>query len=454
METEIRLRTRIIPLVAIVLVFFGHVTAETAVRIATYNIKYLNSNVGDPNRYGDRLAKLQEAIRLLEADVVALQEIDDRDALRTVFSANEWHLIIDDDSGENQDVAVAVRRTLNVPDFVDSLDADGNDFLFASETNNYFPDRRDVLKVRVQDPTEPTEFCVLVVHAKSRYGGRADNDWRRVGAARRLIERIRADFDDVHFILLGDFNDNPDDRSLNILETGNADAPAGPEEIPGPFVINLTEPLCAAGHVSHGLKSNAIRADDNTFINTVVATSREENNRLRGTNAHTGKILFDQILIPAWMVDSYVDGSCRVFDYAVAVRGNSSTRASDHVPVYADFVFVAEAPTAPTTEGLRIVALLPNPDGSDDNHEQVTLENPSAQAISLDGWKLVDQAQNEYAFSGSIPAHSSLTITMNRKAMLNNSGDTVWLVAPCGTEQPSVAYTSAQARSGATIRFD
>ena len=66
---------------------------------------------------------------------------------------------------------------------------------------------------------------------------------------RRVFE---CDFDDRDFILVGDFNDNPDDRSLNILETGDPNAPGGPEGIDGPFLSNLTEPLMAAGHVSHG----------------------------------------------------------------------------------------------------------------------------------------------------------------------------------------------------------
>jgi hypothetical protein len=66
------------------------------------------------------------------------------------------------------------------------------------------------------------------------------------------------------------------------------------------------------------------------------------NNRWRGTDKNTGDILFDQVLIPSWMTSAYVQGSCKVFDKAAAVKGNDTTRASDHVPVYADFVFTEE----------------------------------------------------------------------------------------------------------------
>lgn len=41
--------------------------AETEVRVATYNIRYLNTAVDDPSR-GDRLQKLHDVIELLEAD--------------------------------------------------------------------------------------------------------------------------------------------------------------------------------------------------------------------------------------------------------------------------------------------------------------------------------------------------------------------------------------------------
>jgi hypothetical protein len=70
---------------------------------------------------------------------------------------------------------------------------------------------------------------------------------RREGAARAMLRVFERDFDGRGFILLGDFNDNPDDRSLNILETGDPNAPGGPEEIDGPFLSNLTERVrCAA----------------------------------------------------------------------------------------------------------------------------------------------------------------------------------------------------------------
>ena len=433
----------------VVLSWTPFAAAETSVRVATYNIKWLNKDVGDD---GDRLNKLKQVISLLEADIIGLQEIADRTALEKVFPKKDWHLVIDDDGGELQDLALAVRKRWgSVPDFPSTPDAEPTNFLFPDSSDNYyFPDKRDVLAVKVRAASEPVEFYVMVVHAKSRYGGRATTDAKRVGAARMIVEKIKTDYDDVPFILLGDFNDNPDDQSLNILETGDPDALPGPEQIPGPFLVNLTEALCADDHVTQGLKSDAVDGD---LLNTIDPGSRDRNNEYRGTNVNTGDILFDQILIPASITETYVASSIKVFGYGVAAKGNNTTRASDHVPVYADFVFTLEDPTLPPPTGLRIVALLPNPRGKDDFREQVTLENPTSQDIGLQGWRLLDVAANEFKFSGTIPANSTLTVTMARGAFLNNLGDEVWLVDPSGVAGPHLTYTAAQAKKGKVVTF-
>ena len=102
--------------------------------------------------------------------------------------------------------------------------------------------------------------------------GLATTDVRREGAAHaklRVCER--------------DFNDNPDDRSLNILETGDPNALGGPEEIDGPFLTNLTEPLMAASPVSQGKSAMDIVGDQ---IDTLDPMRFQRNNVARGTNQH------------------------------------------------------------------------------------------------------------------------------------------------------------------------
>jgi hypothetical protein len=216
-----------------------------------------------------------------------------------------------------------------------------------------------------------------------------------------MLQVFERDFDDRDFILVGDFNDNPDDRSLNILETGDPNAPGGPEEIDGPFMVNLTEPLMAIGHVSHGKGPGDSVSEQ---VNTLDPASRRRNNLARGTNQHTGMILFDQILIPVRMRERYVDGSTKVFNHASALRGSEPTRASDYLPVFADFVFGGTEPPPPPVAAVRIRALLPNPDGPDDGREQVTIGNGTADEVNLVSSMLRDRAGNRFTLSGVIPA--------------------------------------------------
>jgi endonuclease/exonuclease/phosphatase family metal-dependent hydrolase len=421
---------------------------QQQVRVASYNIKFLSTNV---QTQGDRLQKLRQVIDLLDADVIGLQEIDDRAALNLVFPPADWQVIIDDDSGVNQDVAIAVRRPFALSGFDATLDADDEHFLFPGSTENqFFPNRRDVLFAEIQVPSTTSTFFVLVVHAKSRLEGRAITDFRREEAARLLVQTLEQRFHERDFVLLGDFNDNPDDRSLNILETGDPNAVGGAEETAGPFLINLMESLAASDRVSHGRNTANIVGG---LIDTVDPGSRARNNDHRGDNTNTGDILFDQLLIPLRMLPKYVGDSAQVFNLAVAAAGNDTTRASDHLPVSAEFTFGAPEPDA-AAEGLRITGLLPDPAGNDQGNEQVTIRNSSLTPINLTGWRLRDRAQNEFILAGPIAAGATSTITMTAFTMpLNNSGDLVQLIDPQGVIRHEVRYEAAQVQPGVVVQF-
>jgi len=181
----------------------------------------------------------------------------------------------------------------------------------------------------------------MVVHEKSRLGGRAVTDPIREGAARAFVQKLDRDYEDKRFILLGDFNDNPDDKSLNILEIGDMNAQGGAEENEDAFFSNPAERLVARDQVSHG-KSAADINPQTGHIDVITTGSRAWNNDNRGNDSNTGDILFDQILFPAILTPLYVNDSFRIFDGGIAIEGTGGQdgdQASDHLPVYADFVF-------------------------------------------------------------------------------------------------------------------
>jgi len=426
------------------------VAADKVITVATYNIKFLDA-AKLPNQ-SPRKQRIKDVLSQLNADVIGLQEIDDRPALEAVFDKTKWALIIDDDSGSTQDVALAVRKsTLTVNGVSSDLDADNEHFLFStSVTNSEFPNRRDVLFVELTVKETGDKFTVMVVHAKSRFGGRASNDHRRENAARKLVQRLEQDFDEKAFVILGDYNDNPDDRSLNILESGDPGKLGGPEVNPGPFLINLTETLCAVGHVSHGRKSNDI---SNGKINTIDSLSRSRNNNARGTNANTGDILFDQLLVSDGLNQLYIQDSAKVFDGGVAAEGNDNTRASDHLPVFAQFRFQGMSPGTPAG-GVQLLAVLPNPDGIDRGNEEVHLSNNGADAITVTGWLLQDRAGNEFTITGTVPGNGMLKITLPAgKLPLNNTGDEVTLFNVAGDEVDSESYSKSDAKPGDVVIF-
>jgi len=433
---------RILIVVISILRLLGSFTQSLAevIRIASYNIQFFSTGVVNQ---GDRLAKLKQVIDLLDANVIGLQEIDDRAALELLFPPAQWEIVIDDASGDAQDVALVVRK--------DKLKVKSHRFLFPdAQDDTFYPNHRDLLCGEIELLNGAGKFFVMVEHCKSRLGGRSATDSRREGAASRLVEKIRQEFDDTDFVILGDFNDNPDDRSLNILETGDANAAGGPEEIDGPLLVNLMDRLCAEGHVSHGREASDIK---NGRIDTIDPNSRQRNNVARGTDVNTGDILFDQILFPVWTLDKYVGGSVRVFDQPVALTGSSSTRASDHLPVYAEFDFQSVTPP-PLANELRIVALLPNPAGADAGREEVSIANGTGTSVDLAGYKLRDKAGNEFILAGVVPSNSKLTVIMQSNSMpLNNDGDEITLFNPQGIQKHKVSYSAADVKVAQAINF-
>ena len=103
---------------------------------------------------------------------------------------------------------------------------------------------------------------------------------------------------------------------------------------------------------------------------------------------------------------------------------------------------------------VRIVALLPNPAGTDAGNEQVTIRNDSASDVNLTGWVLRDRAGNEFALGGTVQTATPLVITMGVFSMpLNNSGDEVSLIDDQGIVRHQVEYQGSQVTAGGVISF-
>lgn len=103
---------------------------------------------------------------------------------------------------------------------------------------------------------------------------------------------------------------------------------------------------------------------------------------------------------------------------------------------------------------IRIIAALINPKAADLGHESVTLLNPSAAPIDLNGWKLVDKLNHEQPLAGVLAPGDALRIRLLPAVQLGNKGGTITLLDNKGLKVDGAAYTAEDAKEeGVTVVF-
>ncbi|MFQ5603130.1 MAG: endonuclease/exonuclease/phosphatase family protein [bacterium] len=321
----------------ILLMTFSACGYAQKIKVATYNIYFLDDGISQ-----ERKENLQAVIKKLDADIIGFQEITNVAALKNILPAS-YEIAMIDDPEEVQECALAVRQPIEIKSV---------EYVYPEKKyDDAFPRSRDLLQVRIKG--NGNELTVLVHHAKSRSRSRMKTDRRRAAASVLIMEHLKKKLSNQPVVILGDFNDNPDDRSLNILETGDTNAIGGIDQQEDSFLFNVTEILAAKDYCSYGYSYLFKDADADTFP-LVVKGARAENNKWRGKkhnffeDVKVKAILFDQILVSMALKDRVVETG--VVNNFVAIRGQGSrikftddglvyTRrgslASDHVPVWA-----------------------------------------------------------------------------------------------------------------------
>ncbi len=111
-----------------------------------------------------------------------------------------------------------------------------------------------------------------------------------------------------------------------------------------------------------------------------------------------------------------------------------------------------EPPPVPVESNrVEIVALLPDPVHQDSGHEEATLDNSTAQEISLSGWILRSDG-HEYKLTDTISPKSKRVIKLS-KAVLPNTGAVVMLIDRDGVVRSLVSYSARNVKVGETIDF-
>ena len=211
----------------------GTTATNAPVRVAFYNVENLFDTVDDPKthdeeftptskkqyteaRYAEKLDRLGEVIgRMAFPALIGLAEVENRAVLEALlktdrFNGQQYGIEhFDSPDFRGIDVALLYRKDLFKPKGAKVLPIN----FPANIVEDYTT--RDVLMVEGQLAGDNVH--VIVNHWPSRRGGLAASEPKRTYVAaqvRRAVDSISLAQPDAQFIIMGDFNDEPDNRSV------------------------------------------------------------------------------------------------------------------------------------------------------------------------------------------------------------------------------------------------
>lgn len=211
----------------------GALAKPGEVVVASYNILNLFDDHDDPYKDDEgtpakpraELERLAASIRALNADVIAVEEVENRFYLErfvNVFLPEMGYrdvVLFEGNDGRGIDVGlisripvgeVRSRRHLRFPGH------SGGEARF----------NRDVLAVTLE-PKDADPFEVWVVHLKSNSGGREAAEPIRLAEARelrRLLDEELTDNPEAQIIVTGDFNDTPESATIKTIVGSGSNA--------------------------------------------------------------------------------------------------------------------------------------------------------------------------------------------------------------------------------------
>lgn len=241
------------------------------VTVATYNVLNFFDDYDDPYHTDEgtrakpeeQLRALAESIRALDADVLALQEVENRGYLERFVAAYlddlDYRHVVCFEGNDRRGIDCAVLSRFPVGPVT-------------SYRHQRFPDgkgretwfRRDLLRAQIEPPGCPA-FDIFVVHFKSKRGGPQATERFRLGEARqarKILDGILKRDSAALFLICGDFNDTWDSAPLRALRGEGAtalrdflaDLPRGSETFnrrPGGMIdFVLSSPMLARYYVA------------------------------------------------------------------------------------------------------------------------------------------------------------------------------------------------------------
>ncbi len=196
------------------------------VTVATYNAENLFDAFDDPYA-GDEntpvksrpaLEALAKTIRAADADVLALEEVENRGILeqfnRVLLADLGYTDVVLFEGNDARGIDVALLTRLPVGPVTSH-----RHLRFKTNQGTDTTFRRDLLRVRLEPPRAPP-FDVFVAHFKSKEGGETgglDIRLAEARAARSIFDGILAREPEARFVVCGDFNDLIDSEPLKMM---------------------------------------------------------------------------------------------------------------------------------------------------------------------------------------------------------------------------------------------
>ncbi len=268
----------------------------SVITVATFNVENLYDAWDDPYSNDEStpvksradLEKLARVIRDIDADVLSVDEVENRGILEDfnrIFLKDMGYTVVLFEGNDVRGIDVALLTRLPVGPVTSY-----RHLRFQTDAGEPQHFRRDLLRVRL-DPPGAAPMDVFLVHLKSKEG--ADDTglpirMAEAKTARGILDEILARDPNARFVVCGDFNDLPDSEPLRIF------LGAGPTAL-----RSFHEELPADQRVTY--------------------------------NKEPYRSMIDFILCSPAMAKCYVPGSFRI------VQGTEETIGTDHNPVIVKF---------------------------------------------------------------------------------------------------------------------
>lgn len=203
------------------------------VTIATFNLHNFFDGDNDPDKddlvpkaseVDEKVSQVGAALRRLDADVVALQEIENRPLLdrlvKEELAQQGYDHVHLQPGNDPRGINVALlsrfpvtRVTSHANDYFKGLDpGDSKNYRFS----------RDCLEVEIE-PSKNRQLVVLVNHLRANDGSSLATRTREAQAnrLREIVDAVLKWTPDANIAVVGDLNDGPESRTLKLIREGS-----------------------------------------------------------------------------------------------------------------------------------------------------------------------------------------------------------------------------------------